>query len=95
SDLEKGLSAALKLLKVGGRLVVISFHSLEDLIVKQFMQAHAQVNIPRELPIRAKDLPQGDLEIIARIKPGVIEVNENPRARSAVMRVAQKRGALV
>ena len=95
TDLEKGLSAALNVLKAGGRLVVISFHSLEDRIVKQFMQAHAQVNIPRELPIRAKDLPQGDLEIIDRIKPGVTEVNENPRARSAVMRVAQKRGALV
>ncbi len=95
ADLEKGLSAALNVLKVGGRLVVISFHSLEDRIVKQFMQAHAQVNIPRELPIRAKDLPQGDLEIIDRIKPGLTEVNENPRARSAVMRVAQKRGALV
>ena len=95
SDLEKGLSAALKLLKVGGRLVVISFHSLEDRIVKQFMQAHAQVNVPRELPIRAKDLPQGDLEIIARIKPSATEVYENPRARSAVMRVAQKRGDLL
>lgn len=94
SDLEKGLSAALKLLKVGGRLVVISFHSLEDRIVKQFMQTHAQVNVPRELPIRAKDLPQGDLEIIARIKPSATEVYENPRARSAVMRVAQKRGDL-
>ena len=94
SDLEKGLSAALKLLKVGGRLVVISFHSLEDRIVKQFMQAHAQVNVPRELPIRAKDLPQGDLEIIARIKPSATEVYENPRARSAVMRVAQKRDDL-
>jgi 16S rRNA (cytosine1402-N4)-methyltransferase len=94
SDLEKGLSAALKLLKVGGRLVVISFHSLEDRIVKQFMQAHAQVNVPRELPIRAKDLPQGDLEIIARIKPSATEVYENPRARSAVMRVAQKRSDL-
>ena len=95
TDLEKGLSAALKVLKAGGRLVVISFHSLEDRIVKQFMQAHAQVNIPRELPIRAKDLPQGDLEIIARVKPSVSEINENPRARSAVMRVTQKRGALV
>ncbi|NCV65337.1 MAG: 16S rRNA (cytosine(1402)-N(4))-methyltransferase RsmH, partial [Burkholderiaceae bacterium] len=94
SDLEKGLSAALKVLKAGGRLVVISFHSLEDRIVKQFMQAHAQVNVPRELPIRAKDLPQGDLEIIARIKPSATEVYENPRARSAVMRVAQKRGDL-
>jgi len=95
TDLEKGLAAALKVLKAGGRLVVIGFHSLEDRIVKQFMQAHAQVNIPRELPIRAKDLPQGDLEIITRVKPGLTEVNENPRARSAVMRVAQKRGALV
>jgi len=95
TDLEKGLSAALKVLKAGGRLVVISFHSLEDRIVKQFMQAHAQVNIPRELPIRAKDLPQGNLEIIARVKPSVSEINENPRARSAVMRVAQKRGARV
>jgi 16S rRNA (cytosine1402-N4)-methyltransferase len=93
ADLEKGLSAALKVLKAGGRLVVISFHSLEDRIVKQFMQAHAQVNIPRELPIRAKDLPQSDLEIITRIRPSVTEINENPRARSAVMRVAQKRGA--
>ena len=94
SDLEKGLTAALKVLKVGGRLVVISFHSLEDRIVKQFMQAHAVVHVPRELPIRAKDLPQGDLEIIARIKPSSIEINQNPRARSAVMRVAQKRGVL-
>ena len=95
TDLEKGLSAALNVLKVGGRLVVISFHSLEDRIVKQFIQAHAQVSIPRELPIRAKDLPQGDLEIITRVKPSDTEINENPRARSAVMRVAQKRGALV
>ncbi len=94
SDLEKGLTAALKVLKVGGRLEVISFHSLEDRIVKQFMQAHAVVHVPRELPIRAKDLPQGDLEIIARIKPSSIEINQNPRARSAVMRVAQKRGVL-
>ena len=95
TDLEKGLSAALKVLKAGGRLVVISFHSLEDRIVKQFIQAHAQVSIPRELPIRAKDLPQGDLEIITRVKPSDTEINENPRARSAVMRVAQKRGVLV
>ncbi len=92
ADLETGLMAALRALKSGGRLVVISFHSLEDRIVKQFMQTHAQVSVPRELPIRAKDLPQGDLEIIARIKPSDYEVRENPRARSAVMRIAQKRG---
>ena len=92
ADLEKGLEAALDVLKIGGRLVVISFHSLEDRIVKQFIQTHAQITVPRELPIRAKDMPQGDLEIIARIKPGASEIEENPRARSAVMRVAEKKG---
>jgi 16S rRNA (cytosine1402-N4)-methyltransferase len=90
-DLASGLKAALDLLKPGGRLVVISFHSLEDRIVKQFMQMHSAVEVPRGLPIRAKDLPQGDLELIARVKPSSVEVSENPRARSAVMRVAQKR----
>jgi 16S rRNA (cytosine1402-N4)-methyltransferase len=90
-DLALGLQAAVDLLKPGGRLVVISFHSLEDRIVKQFMQMHSAVDVPRGLPIRAKDLPQGELELIARVKPSSAEVSDNPRARSAVMRVAQKR----
>ena len=90
-DLALGLQAAVDLLKPGGRLVVISFHSLEDRIVKQFMQMHSAVDVPRGLPIRAKDLPQGELELIARVKPSSAEVSDNARARSAVMRVAQKR----
>jgi 16S rRNA (cytosine1402-N4)-methyltransferase len=90
-DLELGLKAALKLLKPGARLAVISFHSLEDRIVKQFFQAHARVEIPRGLPVREKDLPQSALEIIGRVKPSEFEISENPRARSAIMRVAEKR----
>jgi 16S rRNA (cytosine1402-N4)-methyltransferase len=59
--------------------------------VKQFIQAHAKVEVPRGLPVREKDLPQSALEIIGRIKPSDAEVSENPRARSAIMRVAEKR----
>ena len=95
-DLELGLKAALNVLKPGGRLAVISFHSLEDRIVKQFLQARVKVEVPRGLPVREKDLPQSALEIIGRVKPSDSEISENPRARSAIMRVAQKRmGRLV
>ena len=95
-DLELGLKAALNLLKPGARLAVISFHSLEDRIVKQFLQSHAKINVPRGLPVRDKDLPQSALEIIGRVKPSEDEVRENPRARSAIMRIAEKRvGAMV
>lgn len=93
-DLELGLKAALNLLKPGARLAVISFHSLEDRIVKQFLQSHAKVEVPRGLPVRDRDLPQSALEIIGRIKPSDEEVRENPRARSAIMRVAEKRAGV-
>jgi len=91
-DLEKGLDVALKLLKTGGRLVVISFHSLEDRIVKQFMQRHSKVEIPRGLPLRESQIPKSPLSLIERTKPSSAEISMNPRSRSAVMRVAQKIG---
>jgi 16S rRNA (cytosine1402-N4)-methyltransferase len=94
-DLELGLKAALNLLKPGARLAVISFHSLEDRIVKQFLQSHAKVEVPRGWPVRDRDLPQSDLEIIGRVKPSDEEVRENPRARSAIMRIAEKRAGVL
>ncbi|TXI91070.1 MAG: 16S rRNA (cytosine(1402)-N(4))-methyltransferase RsmH [Burkholderiaceae bacterium] len=91
ADLETGLVSAFDLLAPGGRLAVISFHSLEDRIVKQFMNAKAKVEQPdRRLPIRSADLPQPQMRLLSRIKPSEEEVLANPRARSAIMRVAQK-----
>jgi 16S rRNA (cytosine1402-N4)-methyltransferase len=72
-------------------LVVISFHSLEDRIVKQFMAGKANMPQPdRRLPIRAVDLPQPEMKLLARIKPSAAEIAANPRSRSAVMRVAER-----
>ncbi|RQR38996.1 16S rRNA (cytosine(1402)-N(4))-methyltransferase RsmH [Burkholderia sp. Bp9142] len=91
ADLQVVLDAALSLLEQGGRLVVISFHSLEDRIVKRFMQAHASAPaVDRRLPIRAVDLPSPPLKIIRRQFPSEAEVLANPRARSAVMRIAER-----
>ncbi|MCA3804612.1 16S rRNA (cytosine(1402)-N(4))-methyltransferase RsmH [Burkholderia sp.] len=91
ADLQVVLDAALSLLEQGGRLVVISFHSLEDRIVKRFMQAHASAPaVDRRLPIRAVGLPSPPLKIISRQFPSDAEVAENPRARSAVMRIAER-----
>ncbi|WP_431821348.1 16S rRNA (cytosine(1402)-N(4))-methyltransferase RsmH [Burkholderia sp. F1] len=91
ADLQVVLDAALSLLEQGGRLVVISFHSLEDRIVKRFMQAHASAPaVDRRLPIRAVDLPSPPLKIIGRKFPSDAEVVANPRARSAVMRIAER-----
>jgi 16S rRNA (cytosine1402-N4)-methyltransferase len=91
AELEQGLNAAMSALLPGGRLVVISFHSLEDRIVKQFMARHAHpAQPPRGLPIRSADLPRGDARVLPRVKPADAEVSANPRARSAVMRVLEK-----
>ena len=92
-DLERGLDAALESLAVGGRLVVISFHSLEDRIVKQFMRKHAKGeadNLPRHLPIIPKAF-EPRLKLLGKpIFASDAEVKANPRSRSAVMRVAEK-----
>ena len=91
TELQVVLEAALSLLEPRGRLVVISFHSLEDRIVKRFMQAHASAPaVDRRLPIRAADLPSPPLKIVGRLFASAAEVEANPRARSAVMRVAER-----
>jgi 16S rRNA (cytosine1402-N4)-methyltransferase len=89
-DLEAGLDAALKVLKPGGRLAVISFHSLEDRIVKQFINRHAKAPPGnRRMPVALPFTPDlRDLGGALRAMPQ--EVKDNPRARSAVLRVAEK-----
>ncbi|MBU1332720.1 MAG: 16S rRNA (cytosine(1402)-N(4))-methyltransferase RsmH [Gammaproteobacteria bacterium] len=92
-DLQRGLDAALETLAVGGRLVVISFHSLEDRIVKQFMRRHAKGEadtLPRDLPIIPEAF-QPRLKLIGKPQfASEVELKANPRSRSAVMRVAEK-----
>jgi 16S rRNA (cytosine1402-N4)-methyltransferase len=87
-ELEQGLNAALQLLAPGGRLVVISFHSLEDRIVKTFIARESKATVDRRAPF-APPAPTR-LKALGRVKPGAAEVAANPRARSAVMRVAER-----
>ncbi|MCS5559423.1 MAG: 16S rRNA (cytosine(1402)-N(4))-methyltransferase, partial [Oceanospirillaceae bacterium] len=91
-DLEVGLDAALEALAPGGRLVVISFHSLEDRIVKRFMREHVKgdSHIPHGLPVTQDQLKRR-LKLVGKArKPSPQEIDLNPRSRSAVMRVAEK-----
>jgi 16S rRNA (cytosine1402-N4)-methyltransferase len=91
AELQVTLEVAAQMLEQGGRLVVISFHSLEDRIVKRFMQAQAKgPQLDRRLPIRAVDLPVPPMKLLGRVKASEAEVAVNPRARSAVMRIAEK-----
>ncbi|MFZ5566890.1 MAG: 16S rRNA (cytosine(1402)-N(4))-methyltransferase RsmH [Pseudomonadota bacterium] len=85
-ELQEALEASLDVLQPGGRLVVISFHSLEDRIVKQFIAQHSREVYDRRAPF-AEPKPM-KLRALDRIKPGAAEVAANPRARSAIMRVA-------
>ncbi len=90
-DLKDFLSEVMGLLKKGGRLVVISFHSLEDRIVKQWMKTLAKGDVlPSYIPVVDAQINRS-LSIIGKaIKPSAQEIQQNPRARSAVMRVAEK-----
>ena len=90
-ELEQGLSAALELLAPGGRLVVISFHSLEDRIVKTFIARESKAVFDRRAPFAPEVAMR--LTALGRIKPGETELRANPRARSAVMRVAERTDA--
>ncbi|NMM75927.1 16S rRNA (cytosine(1402)-N(4))-methyltransferase [Acidovorax sp. SRB_14] len=87
-ELQQALEASLSVLQPGGRLVVISFHSLEDRIVKQFIAEHSKEVYDRRAPFAPPKAMR--LRALARIKPSAAEVAANPRARSAVMRVAER-----
>ena len=90
-ELQQALEASLNVLQPEGRLVVISFHSLEDRIVKQFIAKHSRDEYDRRAPFAAPKVMK--LQAIARTKPSAKEIAGNPRSRSAVMRVAQRTSA--
>lgn len=88
--LEPGLQAAVERLAPGGRLAVISFHSLEDRLVKQFIARESREVIDRRAPFAPA--PALRLRAVARVRPSAEEIAANPRARSAILRVAERTG---
>lgn len=94
-ELSLVLPQAVEVLAAQGRLVVISFHSLEDRIVKRFMRDEASVDhLPRDVPVRAAELGGARLRLVGKaVRASHAEVAANPRARSAVMRVAERMAA--
>lgn len=90
-DLQEGLKHCVDVLDIGGRLAVISFHSLEDRIVKQFMRKEEQgVRPPLGVPVREIDIKTCFKRVGKAIKPQEDEIKKNPRARSAVLRIGEK-----
>jgi 16S rRNA (cytosine1402-N4)-methyltransferase len=93
-EVSLSLPQAAARLAPGGRLAVISFHSLEDRIVKRFIRACGVPELPRDLPLRASEMPLPLLEPVGRaVKASALEVRDNPRARSATLRIAQRTSA--
>lgn len=90
-ELQQALEASLSVLQAGGRLAVISFHSLEDRIVKQFIAKHSREEYDRRAPFAAPKVMQ--MVSLGRVKPSEEEIKGNPRSRSAIMRVAQRTAA--
>ncbi len=90
-QLDQGLKSALRLLAPGGRLSVISFHSLEDRRVKQFIAAHSKTEVDRRAPFAPP--PPLALKALGRVMPSDAEVAANPRSRSAVLRIAERTDA--
>jgi 16S rRNA (cytosine1402-N4)-methyltransferase len=91
-ELKRVLPECVTLLRTGGRLVVISFHSLEDRIVKRYLRDLAEgVKLPRNLPVRADEIGKGKIKLIGKARRvAAADLRANPRARSAVMRVAER-----
>lgn len=90
--LPTALQAAHRALALGGRLAVLSFHSLEDRIVKRYFQAHVRAKVPKGIGILEKELVTSLEWVIKRCRASAQEVSDNPRARSAVLRVVAKCG---